>query len=118
MTLDELDAARMWMSVLGRTNSRERISSLLILILEHQSRLNRTPVGEAADFSLPITREEAADFLGLTLETVSRRLSDLKSEGIIEFGGVRRIHIPCLESLLSETGDPAVWRDRLSRANA
>jgi CRP/FNR family transcriptional regulator len=42
-------------------------------------------------FELPITRAEIADFLGLTIETVSRQFSRLKASGIIGIDGVRTI---------------------------
>ena len=46
-----------------------------------------------------------ADYLGLTLETVSRQISGLKRDGIIELQGKRHIIIPDFERLIDETGD-------------
>ena len=54
---------------------------------------------------LPLTREAMADYLGLTLETVSRHISALKREGVIVLEGKRRVVIPDIEALLLETGD-------------
>ena len=41
-------------------------------------------------FELPLTREAMADYLGLTLETVSRQVSALKKDGVISLEGKRR----------------------------
>ena len=56
-------------------------------------------------FDLPLTREEMADYLGLTLETVSRQMSTLKREGVIVLEGKRHVIVPNLDRLLEETGD-------------
>ena len=54
---------------------------------------------------LPLTREEMADYLGLTLETVSRQISALKKDGVITLEGNRHVQIPDLDRLLEEAGD-------------
>ncbi len=54
---------------------------------------------------LQLTREAMADYLGLTLETVSRQISALKNEGVIELGPQRRIVVPDIRRLMAETGD-------------
>ena len=61
-------------------------------------------MGEVA-FDLPLTREAMADYLGLTLETVSRQMSGLKKDGVIRLEGKRHIVIPDFDILLDETGD-------------
>ena len=93
MTLDELDAAR------------EKIASLLAIIARRTASLKT--VGKTSDvkFDLPLTREEMADYLGLTLETVSRQMSALKRDGVIELEGKRQIVVQNLDRLLEETGD-------------
>jgi len=107
MTLDELDAAREWMLVLGRKTAREKIASLIAIIARRESKLQLSQVGNAARFELPLTREAMADYLGLTLETVSRQISALKRDGVIELVGNRQVHIPDFRVLMSETGDDA-----------
>jgi CRP/FNR family transcriptional regulator len=87
MTLDELDAAREWMLILGRKNAREKIASLLAILARREASLHLTTVGSATAFDLPLTREAMADYLGLTLETVSRQISSLKREGIVQLEG-------------------------------
>ncbi len=105
MTLDELDAAREWMLILGRKTAREKISSLLAIIARREASLNMLKLTGRIIVDLPLTREAMADYLGLTLETVSRQISALKREGIIELEGKRRIVVPDYEDLLMETGD-------------
>ncbi|MFZ0098017.1 MAG: helix-turn-helix domain-containing protein [Gemmobacter sp.] len=105
MTLDELDAAREWMLLLGRKTAREKIASLLAIIARRDATLRlRAPKGPLV-FDLPLTREEMADYLGLTLETVSRQVSALKRDGIIILDGKRHVTIPDLERLMEEAGD-------------
>lgn len=104
MTLDELDAAREWMLVLGRKTAREKIASLLYLIATRMVKLTPGAVPEAA-FILPITRVTMANYLGLTIETVSRQMSALKKDDIISFDERRHIKIPDLNDLYLETGE-------------
>jgi CRP/FNR family transcriptional regulator len=104
MTLDELDAAREWMLVLGRKTAREKIASLLHMIATRMASLKPGETDEAT-FTLPITRETMANYLGLTIETVSRQMTALKKEGLIAFDERRDIRIPDLAALKAETGE-------------
>ncbi|MFK7879868.1 transcriptional regulator FnrL [Roseobacter sp.] len=105
MTLDELDAAREWMLVLGRKTAREKIASLLSIIARRDAMLGETPPGKALKLELPLTREAMADYLGLTLETVSRQISALKRDGVIVLTGKRIVTVPDMDRLLQEAGD-------------
>ncbi|GAA6201994.1 transcriptional regulator FnrL [Aquicoccus sp. SU-CL01552] len=107
MTLDELDAAREWMLVLGRKTAREKIASLLSIIARRDASL--TPHGPSGPmmFDLPLTREAMADYLGLTLETVSRQMSALKKDGVIQLEGKRKVTVPDMGRLMEEAGDDA-----------
>jgi CRP/FNR family transcriptional regulator, anaerobic regulatory protein len=105
MTLDELDAAREWMLLLGRKTAREKIASLLAIIARRDAGLKLRAAKGSIVFDLPLTREEMADYLGLTLETVSRQVSALKRDGVIELEGKRHIVIPDFDMLMEETGD-------------
>jgi CRP/FNR family nitrogen fixation transcriptional regulator len=64
---------------LGRQNSREKTAAFL---LEMDRRL-----GRPALMILPMSRRDIADYIGLTLETVSRSLSMLRDEGVLSFIG-------------------------------
>ncbi len=105
MTLDELDAARQWMLILGRKTAREKIASLLAIIAQREACLQKTSAVDGAEFDLPLTREAMADYLGLTLETVSRQISALKREGVISLQGKRHVIVPDFGALMDETGD-------------
>ena len=105
MTLDELDAAREWMLVLGRKTAREKIASLLTIIARRDASLNLRASKSVMVFDLPLTREAMADYLGLTLETVSRQISALKRDGVILLQGKRHVTVPDFARLLEEAGD-------------
>lgn len=105
MTMDELDAAREWMLILGRKTAREKIASLLAIVARRETALGMMAPQGAITVDLPLTREAMADYLGLTLETVSRQLNALRREGIIAFESKRRIVVPDMQVLMSETGD-------------
>jgi CRP/FNR family transcriptional regulator, anaerobic regulatory protein len=104
MTFDELDAARDWMLLLGRKTAREKIASLLS-IFARRSQLSVGTGATALSFDLPLTREAMADYLGLTIETVSRQISALRRDGIIRLEGQRHIHIVSYPDLFTEAGD-------------
>ncbi len=105
MTLDELDAAREWMLLLGRKTAREKIASFLSIIARRDASLNLRTAKGALVFDLPLTRESMADYLGLTLETVSRQISALRKDGVIELEGKRHVIVPDFDRLLEEAGD-------------
>lgn len=107
MTLDELDAAREWMLILGRKTAREKIASFLSILAHRESALRQSSPKNGASFDLPLTRESMADYLGLTLETVSRQISALKRDNVIELQGKRRVIVPNFEALIAESGDDA-----------
>ncbi len=77
---NELVAAQEQMLLLGRKTARERVASFLVA----QSKLGVICQMPRAHFSLPMTRGDIADYLGLTIETVSRTLTKLRTEGLIE----------------------------------
>jgi CRP/FNR family transcriptional regulator len=104
MTLDELDAAREWMLLLGRKTAREKIASLLAIIARRDVSLNPRAKGPIV-FDLPLTREEMADYLGLTLETVSRQVSALRRDGVISLEGKRHVTVDDFDRLLEVAGD-------------
>ncbi|WP_299323117.1 Crp/Fnr family transcriptional regulator [Parasphingopyxis sp.] len=93
-TLGELDRAREWMLLLGRKSATERVASFL---LEMSKRLGGNacegPEDPADRFELPLSRQQTADILGLTIETVSRQLGRLREAGIILTPDRRAIEI-------------------------
>lgn len=83
-TLTELDRARGWMLLLGRKSAREKVASFLLDMARRCGGVADNPDRpSAARFTLPVNRQQIADILGTTIETVSRILSELKQGGII-----------------------------------
>lgn len=105
-TLDELDSAREWMLLLGRKTAEEKVASFLLMLAKKSSLLGCAQSNEFtfASFTLPITRTDAADFLGLTIETVSRQITRLKTKKIISVTGNREFLVPDLERLAMIAG--------------
>ncbi|MBV1837295.1 Crp/Fnr family transcriptional regulator [Acetobacter estunensis] len=77
---NELVAAQEQMLLLGRKTARERVASFLQELLEKEYGDSPAP---GSWISFPMTRADIADYLGLTVETVSRTLSGLRREGLI-----------------------------------
>lgn len=103
MALDELNAAREWMVLLGRKTAREKIATFIEMVV----RRDNVPVHAGQPHTLPLTREEIANFLGLTLETVSRQLSSMKKDGLLTFEDRRKFTVLDLAALQDATGDDA-----------
>jgi CRP/FNR family transcriptional regulator, nitrogen fixation regulation protein len=89
MTTDNLQHAEDHMLLLGRKTSLERVVAFL---LEMDRRLTAAGV-----LALPMCRRDIADYLGLTLETVSRALSKLHEDGILGFLGTNQRQIILLD---------------------
>ncbi|MEQ1647917.1 MAG: Crp/Fnr family transcriptional regulator [Hyphomicrobiaceae bacterium] len=109
--LDELDRIREWLFIVGRKTAAERVASLLVMIAdrEHDAGCGSS-LHETVVFDLPISRSEMADCLGLTIETVSRQMSQLTAQGAIDLRNSRSVHIPDLQRLRRIGGlavDPA-----------
>jgi CRP/FNR family transcriptional regulator len=82
----ELSAAQNQMLLLGRKTAAEKVASFILLTAKQQ--------GDGVDeIDVPMTRNDIADHLGLTIETVSRTLSKLKAEGLIALPTPTRLEI-------------------------
>lgn len=102
--LKELDEARDWMLTLGRKTASEKVASFLYLIATHlDPEIGADSIGEVR-FVLPMSRVDIADFLGLTVETVSRQITKLRSENIIEVVVNRQILVPDIHKLRMRCG--------------
>ena len=95
-TLKELDEARDWMLTLGRKSAEEKVASFLHLIAAH---IDPEREDGPVEFELPLRRADIADFLGLTIETVSRQLTRLRKRGVIEIRNNRTVTVPDLAEL-------------------
>jgi len=75
----ELAQAQALIHILGQKSSAEKIALFLLSLVPRQGHN-----GEKLDVPMPLSRQEIADMLGLTVETVSRQMAELKREQIIE----------------------------------
>jgi CRP/FNR family transcriptional regulator len=75
----ELTQAQDHMVLLGRRNAEEKVATFLVLLRDRLVRLGHG----AITLPLPMTRHDMADYLGLTLETVSRTISKLARDRVI-----------------------------------
>jgi CRP/FNR family transcriptional regulator, nitrogen fixation regulation protein len=91
MTASNLQHAENHMLLLGRKTSLERVAAFL---LEMDRRLTAAGI-----MALPMCRRDIADYLGLTLETVSRALSLLHDKGVLGFLGQTQRQIALLDRL-------------------
>jgi len=96
----ELAATRDLMLTTGQRSAVERVAGFLLTL----SRRNERNGQDGASFELPMTRRDIGDFLGLTIETVSRTFTKLKLLGLIELphsNHVKLLDIDELERLTS-----------------
>lgn len=81
------------LTVLGTQNSIERVAAFLIDLADTQNQRNK--------INLPMSRGDIADYLGLTLETVSRALHRLQLLGLIDLINARLICLCDRQALLA-----------------
>lgn len=74
----DLWAAQNHLVILGRQSARERVASFLVQLIERRKSADRSKL------DVPMTRQDIADYLGLTIETVCRVLTALKRDGVID----------------------------------
>jgi CRP/FNR family transcriptional regulator len=94
MGRDELMAAQEQMLLLGRKSAKEKLLSFLLLRLREEG---RTGNQRSVTLDLPMTRRDIGDYLGLSLETVSRTFAELRKEGLIELPLANCVIIPNFE---------------------
>lgn len=85
LALKGLIRAQEHLLVLGRQNAIERVAAFLVDMTERQGGLRQV--------DLPMSRLDIGDYLGLTIETVSRVFTRLKDKGVIRLLGLRSIEI-------------------------
>ncbi len=104
-TLDELDRARNWMLLLGRKTASEKIASFLLDMSQRLGDTGCQPrLGDAPRFQLPFGRQQIADILGLTIETVSRQMTRLRADGVIDLPSRREVVIVDRAELEAQAG--------------
>ncbi len=92
-TLAELDNTRNWMMLLGRKTAEEKVASFLLHIIARLKRDGCAGRAGSDTYELPLTRGQIADVLGLTIETVSRQMTKLKTSNVIALPNSRQVTI-------------------------
>lgn len=96
LLLDHFNRVQDHLLILGTQNSTERVAAFLLELAERQ--------GDAANVRLPMGRNDIADYLGLTLETVSRALHRLQDIGLIVLRNARSVRIKSRNALRTMGG--------------
>ncbi len=94
----ELSAAQSQMLLLGRKAATEKVASFLLMMANQEGNDGVETVG------IPMTRSDIGDYLGLTIETVSRTLTKLRQDGLIALPTPDRIKI-CDRDQLGELAE-------------
>jgi CRP/FNR family transcriptional regulator len=89
----ELESARDQIAVLNRRSAIEKLAAFILELHRRQ--------GEHGTVKIPLSRTDIADFLGLTIETVSRNLTKLRTKRIIELSQIHSLVIIDLDRLQS-----------------
>ena len=85
LALREMIRAQQHLLVVGKQNALEKLAVFLVDLAERQ--------GDLEVIDLPMTRTDIGDYLGMTIETVSRSLSKLRAEGILRLRSSRSVEI-------------------------
>ncbi|OJF92740.1 helix-turn-helix domain-containing protein [Pararhizobium antarcticum] len=85
LALRQMISAQEHLLVLGRQSALEKLAAFLLDIAERQ--------GDLDPIDLPMTRIDIGDYLGLTIETVSRSFSKFRDEGILRLHGARTVEL-------------------------
>jgi CRP/FNR family nitrogen fixation transcriptional regulator len=86
----ELDRAQEHILTLGRKTACEKVASFLIDLAQHS---------EGEQVALPMSRQDMADYLGLTIETVSRMLTQLQGAAVVKFETCRNFRVTRWDAL-------------------
>ncbi len=93
--------------LLGRMTAEQKIAAFLLAVIRDQRAQEPDPTTYRADLivELPLSRTEIADYLGLTIETVSRQIARLRARKVITVGNARTmvVHRPeILEAVVED----------------
>ncbi len=102
---EDLYATRSLLELTANASAEARLAAML---WEFAQAASHSPCHPTSEFELPLTRGEIGNMLGLTIETVSRKLGELEDEGVIKRKGKRGIELidPAhLQALSGRTGE-------------
>lgn len=101
--LREISAMQDHFLMLGRKSAGERVASFLVTLHDRVG----APIGQFDQFTLPMARSDIADFLGLTTETVSRVITQLRKSKVIALQNIHTVIVlrpDALRALADTTG--------------
>ena len=99
---EDLHASRALLALTGKSDAETQVAGLILGFAQAAS---DSPCHPARSFDLPLSRAECANMLGLTIETVSRKITALEKSGVITRNGKRGIELvdPARLSLMAES---------------
>ena len=99
-TCRQLEATQALIMTLTRNSSSEKIAMFLVMLAQDQCK-----TGTKFTLRLPMSRQDIADYLGVSIETVSRRLTYLKTCGVIELPNRNSVRVLDFEQLSALAGE-------------
>jgi CRP/FNR family transcriptional regulator len=110
-TADELEKAQEWIVLLGRMTAEQKMAVFLLSVLRTAAEGGAGASGQMREIAieLPLSRTEIADYLGLTIETVSRQIARLRERGVVSAGNTRKVvvHRPDVLAAIVDSARPA-----------
>lgn len=113
--LDELDAAREWVLMIGGTKVVERVASYLLILLR---RLRPANGGYPKVLHQPLSRRDLAHYLGTSRESISRALRTLEDNGALRIESPDTFQITDIRRLVDVAGKDLILEDRDARRPA
>ena len=113
---DELEKAQEWIMLLGRMTAEQKMAMLLLSLMKTAAdgKPGPAPMREMV-IELPLSRTEIADYLGLTIETVSRQIARLRERHVISAGNTRSVvvHRPDVLTAIVNGANTPTARQRI-----
>lgn len=103
-TLDELDAARDWMVLLGCQTVLERVAAFLIIVRRRMLKLAPGDAMPGMHISVPIGRRDMATYLGTTVESISRTIRFMARKGVIRIIDAQNFEVVHWDRLVDLSG--------------
>ena len=113
---DELEKAQEWIMLLGRMTAEQKMAVFLLSVMKTAAdgKPEPAPTREMV-IELPLSRTEIADYLGLTIETVSRQITRLRERHVISAGNTRSVvvHRPDVLTAIVNSANTPTARQRI-----
>ncbi len=103
-TLDELDAARDWMVLLGCQTVLERVAAFLIIVRRRMMKMASDEWMPGPHVSVPIGRRDMATYLGTTVESISRTIRAMARRGVIRIIDAQNFEVVQWNRLVALSG--------------